>query len=309
MVRGFSHVMVHHDAGRNFKVVRLTAAEKCAWVFGVLPIAGKARMRGAFMVGERAATAEDVAAQSGESKRTAVSLLSKMRALGMLELDPEIGAEWIHDFEEHNPEPKVDATTRERSKRYRERQKSKRHADSVTGATESSRRDGRDDHGGDTPPEVEGEVEDEKRSDAGERARIAAGVAAGAVHPDLPTVMALLTDLPPDKALNVDEGAVHNCLLGHRDGDAVQAAHRVVSWALEGEMRTRSASNALHTIFDKQRTEAEVRAKQVQRAGERPVYPARSGGSRKLSAAEEADALLAEADRLAALEHDERNAA
>jgi hypothetical protein len=170
--RGFDHIMLDHEAGRNLKLASFTAAEKCAWVFGVLPIAGKARMRGAFMVGNAPATAAHVAAQSGETKKTAASLISKMRSLGMLEHDPDIDAEWVHDFQDHNPAPKKDTTAAERARRYRENQKA-RHGN----VTASSHRDDCDDHGDVTPTE-------EKRREEKRRAPLPP---AGGAWPGPPT--------------------------------------------------------------------------------------------------------------------------
>jgi hypothetical protein len=149
--------MLHTEAGRNLKLGRLTPAERCAWTYGVLAIAAKAQARGAFMVGDMPAVAEDVALQANVPKPVAAATLRKLRAMGMLEQDDELGAEWVHDFEEHNPEPKKDGTAKERAKRYRDRQKAKRNGAPAPPVTAPSHRDERCANGTVTPPEGEGE--------------------------------------------------------------------------------------------------------------------------------------------------------
>lgn len=142
MSRAFSCFMADVENGRNLKLMRLTDAEYRAFMGGVLPIAAKADIRGTFMVGRTPATAEDVCNQSPKtSKRAAESLLRKMREMGMLDLDPALGAEWVHDFGEMNPEPKRDRSNAERQARWRARNAAR--------------------NGTVTPPEVEveGEVE------------------------------------------------------------------------------------------------------------------------------------------------------
>jgi hypothetical protein len=272
MAKGFDHVMVHHNAGRNLKVRSFTTAEACAWVFGVLPIGGMARMRGAFMVGARPATARDVAEQSGQSMRTCTNLLQKMRDMGMLEHDPEIGAEWIHDFEEHNPEPKKDPTAAKRARDYRARQK-QRH-----GVTNASRRDGHEHHGAITPPEVEGEeeVEDVVVEEHAPATELAAGVDAG-VHPkSLPEVVAIFAEVKAQHpALQIEEAALSSAIrskAGDPDCDPVAAAHAAAAMVHAGDARRLVASVLLLAAMDRQQANA-LRARQSGRPA-----PGSSGG-------------------------------
>jgi hypothetical protein len=154
MARAFDRFMVDVEVGRNLKLGRLKPAERWVYVAGVLPIAAKSEIRGALMVGTTRATDADVARQADVTPAVARAALKHLRDLGMLEHDRTLGAEWVHDFEVYNPEPKQDKTAAERAKRYRERQAAKRDV------TAPSHRDGRDAngvrHGDVTPPEVEG---------------------------------------------------------------------------------------------------------------------------------------------------------
>lgn len=141
MTKPFDRVMVHVEIAHHLKLRKLTDAERWAFVAGVLPIAAKSEMRGALTVGRAPAEAEDVAHQARVSVRVARSCLDKLRAVGLLERDGEV--EWVHDFEQWNPEPKRDETAAQRAREYRRRQKAKRQAAEPTDVTEPSRVTGR----------------------------------------------------------------------------------------------------------------------------------------------------------------------
>lgn len=156
----FDRFMVANDNGRNLKLARFTDGEFRALIQGILPIASEATPRGSFMVGGQAATADDVTFLAPKvSKRTAQRAIDRMRSLGMLEFDDEIGGEWIHDWDLLNPAPKTDRTNAERQRRFRERRNAESNA--VTqGVTNADV----------TPPEVKkGKKEGEEASTAGAR--------------------------------------------------------------------------------------------------------------------------------------------
>lgn len=156
----FDRIMVHTEIAHHLKLRRLTDAEKWAFVAGVLPIAGKADLRGALLIGSTPADAEDVAHQARVSVKVARGCLDKLRAVGMLEFDEDIAGEWVHDFDQWNPEPKRDGTAAKRAREYRERQKAKRsshHPSRVTSRVTD--RDVTARHA----PEVEGEEEGEEQ--------------------------------------------------------------------------------------------------------------------------------------------------
>lgn len=156
--RVFDRFMVAVDAARNPKVRRLKRTggrdARWAWFHGVLPIAASAPMRGSFCVADLAADEHDVADVADVTVTEAAKMLKAARLLGMLEAD-EHGVEWVHDFEEYNPEPKQDRTAAKRARDYRERQRQNR--DAERDVTLASRRDVTPRHGSVTPPEVEGE--------------------------------------------------------------------------------------------------------------------------------------------------------
>lgn len=159
----FDRFMVANNNGRNLKLARLTDAEFRGLIQGVWPIASEASPRGAFMVGKVPATDADVVFMAPSvSRRTARSLLEKLRELGMLEHDDELGGEWVHDFDVFNPTPKSDPTNAERQARFRERNaQSNGVTRPVTDAVTSSVTDDRVTRVV-TLHEVEGEVEVEE---------------------------------------------------------------------------------------------------------------------------------------------------
>lgn len=149
--------MVDNEHGRNLKVMRLTDAEYRAWMSGVLAIASKADVRGAFMVGSTPADATDVVNQSPKtSRRVAESLLRKLRDWKMLEDDDELGAEWVHDWDELNPSPKADPSNAKRQADWRARNANRNGTHNATRNGESNAAGNADV----TPLKVEGEVED-----------------------------------------------------------------------------------------------------------------------------------------------------
>lgn len=149
--KAFDRFMLSNSVGLNPKLARLTDAEFRAWVCGVLPIASMADQRGAFMLGSSPATAEDICNVSIKTTRkTAESLLKKLRDMGMLEHDGGLGGEWVHDWDLLNPAPKTDRTNAKRQAEWRARNGSRNAVtDGVTHGVTGAR------NADVTPPEVE----------------------------------------------------------------------------------------------------------------------------------------------------------
>jgi hypothetical protein len=151
MSRGFDHFMVAVRLGRTRKLRRnFTVPERWCYVAGVLTIAAKAPIRGRLLIEGAPADAKDVAEEAGVSVAVAARTLDKCRTLGMLMPDEELACERVHDWDQHNPEPKKDQTAAERAKRYRDNLKRKLAEEHRHGTVT---RDVTDRHG----PEVEGE--------------------------------------------------------------------------------------------------------------------------------------------------------
>lgn len=130
--RAFDRFMVSIEIGTNRKLRRLNPAERWCFVAGVLPIAAMSPIRGYLIVGRDQAEAKDYAEQAGVTVAVARSTLNKLRDVGMVYDDPDVGAEQVHDFEDWNPAPKKDPTAAERMRRYRERKRDERNRDAVT---------------------------------------------------------------------------------------------------------------------------------------------------------------------------------
>jgi hypothetical protein len=120
--RAFDHFMVHTKIGGNRKLRRrLNPDERWCYVAGILAIAADSPIRGCLLIGAEPADDHDLADTAGVSVKVARSTFDKLRALEMVVPDEELECERVHDFDEHNPEPKTDKTAAERMRRYRER--------------------------------------------------------------------------------------------------------------------------------------------------------------------------------------------
>jgi len=152
--RAFDRFMIAVEISSNAKVGRMTDPEFRCMVTGVWALAAKAPIRGCLLVGDLEVEPADVARQARCSTAVARRTLAKMRDLGMLKRDEELGCERVHDWDAINPPPKTDNTAAERQQRRRDRLRALR--DGHTPVTPASRRDDRDI----TAPEVEVEVEE-----------------------------------------------------------------------------------------------------------------------------------------------------
>jgi hypothetical protein len=149
---GFDHFMVHVEIGTRRKLRRnFSVPERWCYVAGVLSIAATAPVRGRLLIEGERADEQDVAERAGVSLTVARSTMTKLREKGMVVPDEDMECERVHDWEEHNPEPKRDKTAAERARRYRERLSRQRNGTVTRDAT----RDERPRHA----PEVEGEGE------------------------------------------------------------------------------------------------------------------------------------------------------
>jgi len=117
----FDRYMVKVGAGRHAKFARFTDGERVAYFLGVLSIAAQSPIRGYLLVGDHAADHTEIAQEAAVSKRTAQSTIDKLKKVGVLEHDDELGAWRVHDWSDVNPEPKKDATATERQRRHRDR--------------------------------------------------------------------------------------------------------------------------------------------------------------------------------------------
>ena len=129
---GFDSILVRVEIGGSRKLRRFTPAERWCVVAGVWALAAKAPLRGYLLIAEGIAVEPaDIAEQAGVTPAIARSTLAKLRDLGMLEHDDEHGAEFVHDWHNHQPEPKASETPtewRERKRRQRAR-KAESHTD------------------------------------------------------------------------------------------------------------------------------------------------------------------------------------
>lgn len=125
----FDRFMVAVELASNPKIGRLTDAEFRCLLSGVWALAAKARPRGALRVAGLPADANDIAHQSRQTVAVARRTLDKLRSLGMVEHDPELGCEVVHDWDDINPSPKPsESKEAQRERKRKQRDKSKSHA-------------------------------------------------------------------------------------------------------------------------------------------------------------------------------------
>jgi hypothetical protein len=119
----FDRYMVAAGAARHVKFRRLSTQERHAFFMGVLSIAAQSPVRGCLLVGDLPAEAADIAQEADVHVKFAASALEKLREVGVIYTDEELGCERVHDFKDWNPAPKRDATAADRMQRYRDRKK------------------------------------------------------------------------------------------------------------------------------------------------------------------------------------------
>lgn len=149
----FDSILVRAEVGGNRKLRRFTPEQRWCVVAGVWCLAAKSPVRGYLLVAENVPVeVDDVAEQAGVKVATARSTLQKMRELGMLERDEELGVEHIHDWHTHQPEPKSSETPeawRERKRRQRARE---RNGNVPSDVTRDSHDESRSGHAGKSHP-------------------------------------------------------------------------------------------------------------------------------------------------------------
>lgn len=127
MPDGYDAILVEAKLAANKKFRRLPPAERWCVVFGVWAIAAQSPVRGyLFLTETEPAREDDYAAEANVTIAVARSTVKKMRSLGMIEHDPEMGAEYVHDWHKHQPEPKPSdskAAWKERKRAERERKR------------------------------------------------------------------------------------------------------------------------------------------------------------------------------------------
>lgn len=163
MTRKFDKYFVVLGAGTNGKFAHLNDAEFRAHIVGVLAIAATASIRGCLLVGELEAEPCHVATIAGVKEKDAETCLAKLKAVGVLIRDDDLGCWRVHDWEEVNPPPKTDNTANERQQRRRAKIAAELERVTVE-VTAMSRCDDRDDHADVTAPEVEGEEEEQQET-------------------------------------------------------------------------------------------------------------------------------------------------
>lgn len=140
----FDRFMVSVDIGHSLDLVDLTVPERWCFVAGLLAVAAKSPVRGCLLAGERAAHDKLIAKQADVSIAIVKSTRRKLREVGLVVDDAELGCERITSWDRWNPAPREDATAADRQRRRRERIAASRNDHAPV--TDLSRRDTRNGH-------------------------------------------------------------------------------------------------------------------------------------------------------------------
>lgn len=117
--RAFDRMMIEVEIGGNAKIGRLSDAQFRCLLTGVWALAAKAMPRGYLVVADEPATAHDVAHQAHCTPAVARKTLELLRSMEMIEMDDQLGVEFVHDWWSINPDPKPDPTNAERQRRFK----------------------------------------------------------------------------------------------------------------------------------------------------------------------------------------------
>lgn len=107
MARGYDSILVYAKLGSDRKFRRLTPAERWCALAGVWAIAAQSPIRGYLLITEdEPASEQDYATEANVTLAVARATVKKMRSLKMIERDEEMRAEHVHDWHEHQKDPK-----------------------------------------------------------------------------------------------------------------------------------------------------------------------------------------------------------
>lgn len=245
--RAFDCYLVQVGMGTHPKLARLSDAEFRAHVVGVLAVAAMSPIRGRLLVGDLNAEAVDIARAAGVSKRVAQSAMRKLEALGILELDSELGCLFVHDWSDLNPEPRRDSTNADRQKRLRERRRN----------GESNGTSNAPCNGTVTGGEVEVEVEGSPSARTAGRAAPTKHVDQDTLPDDFPAVLAAVATgaLTRLVALQAERGGMVPTLRGvgltlarFPDRDVPGVLGELEHWSLAGRGQARAIKDWPRTL-------------------------------------------------------------
>ncbi len=130
--RPYDKFMVAYKIGADTQLRQLPEAQRWVWVAGVLALAAQAPIRGHLLDAKAVPiTDEAIKAEASAKPSVARKALAAFRDLDLIQVDDELGCEWVPNFRLYNPMPpaksKEGERLRKREQRARERILSRRH--------------------------------------------------------------------------------------------------------------------------------------------------------------------------------------
>jgi hypothetical protein len=124
--RPYDKFMVAYKIGADLQLRAVRPEHRWVWVAGVLALAAQSPIRG-HLVGVNAEpiTTKDIAEEASVTTSMARKALAGLRDLDLIQVDAELGVEWVPNFKIYNPDPpassKESERFRKRAQRARER--------------------------------------------------------------------------------------------------------------------------------------------------------------------------------------------
>jgi hypothetical protein len=121
--------MVAYKIGADLQLRSIPESQRWVWVAGVLALAAQSPIRGHLLDAKAMpVTDEAIKAEASAKPRVAREALAAFRDLDLIQVDAELGCEYVPNFKLYNPDPGASRVEGERL-RKREQRARKRIAD------------------------------------------------------------------------------------------------------------------------------------------------------------------------------------
>lgn len=114
--------MVAYKIGADLQLRQVTPPQRWVWVAGVLALAAQSPIRGHLLdVKAIPVTEKAIADEASVMPRIARDALAAFRDLDLVQVDDELGCEWIPNFKLYNPDPSASSKEGERLRKREQR--------------------------------------------------------------------------------------------------------------------------------------------------------------------------------------------
>lgn len=120
--RPYDRFMVAYKIGADLQLRQMPEQQRWVWVAGVLALAAQSPIRG-HLLDAKAMPVTDEAIKAEASARPSIArnALAAFRDLDLIQIDDELGCEWVPNFKLYNPDPPKTSTEGERLRKREQR--------------------------------------------------------------------------------------------------------------------------------------------------------------------------------------------